>query len=151
MDILDKLVQKGILLKKDVTAITNEAVSSGATIEEVLIKHGVSPQDILVAKGEYFDIPVKNLEAVDIPHDTLEYIPENSASHYRFVPIAVTDGVLEVGMVDPDDIEGRDVLNFISSKIGKPIKIYLITEADFNKVITLYKGLTGEEIGRAHV
>ncbi len=145
MDILEALVQKGILPKQEVKTVTDEAVSSGLTLEEVLIKRGVSPYDILAAKGEFFDVPVRNLgEGVDIPRKTLEYIPEDSATHYRVVPLGVNDGVLEVGMTDPDDIEARDALNFISTKIGMPFKIFLITEADFNKVLALYKGLTGE-------
>ncbi|OHA99347.1 MAG: hypothetical protein A3H52_01060 [Candidatus Zambryskibacteria bacterium RIFCSPLOWO2_02_FULL_39_26] len=144
MDILQILVQKGVLPQKDVAKITNQSVSSGITLEEALIKHGISPYEILSAKGEYFDVPIKNLAGQDVTEKTLDYIPEDSAVHYRFVPIAVTKGVLEVGMVDPDDIEAKDALNFISSKIGMPFKIFLITETDFNKVFSLYKGLTSE-------
>jgi type IV pilus assembly protein PilB len=144
MDILQALIQKKLLSASDVNTITNEAVSSGLTIEEVLIKRGISPQDILAVKGEYFGIPTKNLDGVDISNKILDYIPEDSAEHYRFVPLSLTDGVLEVGMVDPDDIEARDALNFISSKIQMPVKIFLITEPDFIKVFGLYKGLTNE-------
>lgn len=144
MDILQILVQKGVLPQKQVAKITDDSVKSGVTIEESLIKNGVSPHDILEAKGEYFDIPTKNLNGQDVPEKVLYYIPEESASHYRFVPVAVTNGVLEVGMVDPDDIEARDALNFISSKIGMPFKIFLISEPDFNKVFSQYKGLTAE-------
>ncbi len=144
MDILQILVQKGILPQKDVAKITNESVSSDITIEEALIKHGISPYEILSAKGEYFDVPIKSLTGLDITEKTLSYIPEDSAAHYRFVPVDVVKGVLEVGMVDPDDIDARDALNFISSKIGMPFKIFLITETDFDKVFSLYKGLTSE-------
>ncbi len=144
MDILQILVQKGILAQKKVAKITDDSVSTGITIEEALIKNGISPHDILAAKGEYFDIPTKNLNGQDVSEKVLYYIPEESASHYRFIPMAVTNGVLEVGMVDPDDIEARDALNFISSKIGMPFKIFLISEVDFNKVFSQYKGLTAE-------
>ncbi len=144
MDIIQILVQKGVLPQKKVSKITDDSVAEGITVEEALIKNGVSPHDILVAKGEYFDIPTKNLSGQDVSEKVLYYIPEESASHYRFVPVAVTNGVLEVGMVDPDDIEARDALNFISSKIGMPFKIFLITETDFNKVFSQYKGLTAE-------
>ncbi len=144
MDILQILVQKGVLPQKEVAKITNESVTGGITLEEALIKHGVSPFEILAAKGELFDVPVKSLASTDVSDKILNYIPEDSASHYKFVPIAVTKGVLEVGMVDPDDIEARDALNFISSKVGMPFKIFLITETDFTKVFGLYKGLTSE-------
>ena len=144
MDIIQILVQKGLLPEKDVQAIVDEVAISGFTTEEVLIKHGISPQDILIAKGEYFEIPTKDVDADKISEKILSYIPEESAKHYRFVPIGVTKAVLQVGMVDPDDIEARDALNFISSKVQMPFKIFLISENDFTKVFNMYKGLTAE-------
>lgn len=144
MDIIQILVQKGLLDKKDVDSIKEEAVSLGLTIEQALIKRGISPHDILLAKGEYFDIPTRNIGDVVITERILKYVPEDSAAHYRFVPIAVSKGVLEVGMVNPDDIEARDALNFISSKTGLPFKIFLITETDYEKIFSQYKGFTAE-------
>lgn len=144
MDIIQILVQKGLLDKKDTDVIKEEAVSSGSTIEQALIRRGIPPHDILLAKGEYFDIPTRNLGNAVITEKILKYIPEDSAAHYHFVPIAVTKGMLEVGMVNPDDIEARDALNFISSKTGLPFKIFLITETDYEKVFAQYKGFTAE-------
>lgn len=144
MDILQILVKKGLLQPEEVSKITEESTTQGITIEESLIKKGIPPQEILSAKGEYFDIPTKTIVEEDIPPNIFGFIPEDSAKHYRVVPIAVVDSVLHVGMVDPDDIEARDALNFISSKIGMPFKIFLITEEDFNKVFEMYKGITSE-------
>ncbi len=144
MDILKILAEKGIIDQKTAELITNESVSSNVTIEEALIKKGVSPQEILLAKGEYFDIPTRTVNEHEIGDKILHYIPEDSASHYKFVPIGVKKGVLEVGMVDPDDMEARDALNFIASKVQMPFKIYLVSEDDFTKVFSLYKGLTAE-------
>ena len=97
MDILQILVKNGIILQKDVDDVADESAKSGLTIEEVLLKRGVSVKDILSAKGEYFDIPIKSLDEQDVPLSILNYIPEDSAAHYRFVPIKVTDNVLEIG------------------------------------------------------
>ncbi len=90
------------------------------------------------------DIPVKDLHGVSIPGKVLEYIPEESARHYSAIPIQVKDGVLEIGIVDPNDIEARDALNFISAKIGMPYKLFLITQDDFDKAVETYKGISGE-------
>jgi len=144
MDILELLVQKGKIKKKDTEAVSKEAADSGLTLEEVLIKRGVSPEDILSAKGQSLDIPTRHVGKNEIPSKILDYIPQESAEHYKFVPIAVTDGVLEVGMVDPDNIDARDALNFISSKVGMPFKIFLISQDDFDSVVEQYKGLVGE-------
>lgn len=88
--------------------------------------------------------PARSLKDDDLSAKILEFIPEDSALHYQIVPIGVKDGVLEVGAVDPNDLEARDALNFISAKIGMPYKLFLLTEADFRKAIGKYKGLSGE-------
>ncbi len=90
------------------------------------------------------EVPTRDLGDITVPGKVLEYIPEESAEHYKVVPIGVKDGVLEVGMIDPDDIEARDALTFISARIGMPYKIFLVSPADFQKVIKMYEGLTGE-------
>ncbi|HEY0220608.1 MAG TPA: hypothetical protein VGC58_00085 [Candidatus Paceibacterota bacterium] len=144
MDILEVLSLKGLINKKDIKSIREEAASSGLTVEETLIKKGISPQDILIAKGEYFDIPVSNLSGITVPKKVLDYIPEDTATRYRFVPIDFEDDVLHIGMVNPDDMEARDALNFISSKVGLPFKIFIISESDYSQVLNSYKGLTGE-------
>ena len=144
MNILEILVEKKIIPKSDIASIEQEIESSGMSVDDVLAKRGIDPSSLLKSKGEYMKIPTRALDGQDVPFSVLEFIPEESASHYKFVPLAVKDGVLEVGLVDPDNIEARDALNFISSKIGMPFKVFLISTQDFEKVIGLYKGLSGE-------
>lgn len=144
MDILRLLAQKGIIKSEQIDEITLEAKNSNASVEQVLLKRGISPHDILSAKGEYMEIPTRSLYGQEVSGKVLEYIPQESAEHYHFVPLSVTDGFLEVGIVDPDNIEARDALNFISSKIGMPFKLFLISQEDFEKVLSTYKGLTSE-------
>lgn len=92
--------------------------------------------------------PLRALPDGKIAYDVLKYIPEESAEHYRFAPIGVADGVLEVGMVDPDSIAGVDALNFIARKTGMPFKVFQISEKDFDRVIAMYRGL-GSDVDRA--
>src|SRR3989344_1012305 len=91
------------------------------------------------------DIPVANLETgYKVPPETLNYIPKNSSVYYQIVPLRVRDGVLEVGMIDPGNIEARDALQFIASKVGLPFKIFSITPADFDQLAKGYEGLSSE-------
>jgi type IV pilus assembly protein PilB len=144
MGILETLVERKILGADDISAIRRELNSSKEGLEEVLQRHGVSPADILFAKGESLGIPTRSLENTEVPFDILKYVPEESAQHYRFVPIGLEDGALEIGVVDPENIEGKDAITFISSKIGMPFKLFLISEADFQRVVQTYRGLSGE-------
>jgi type IV pilus assembly protein PilB len=89
-------------------------------------------------------VPERKINDAKISFDVLKLISEESAQHYRFAPIGLTDGVLEVGMIDPDSIEGIDALNFIARKSGTPFKIFRISQEDFDKVLGMYRGLGGD-------
>jgi type IV pilus assembly protein PilB len=144
MSILDILAKQRVIETKDLSVIQEKSEKTGQSLEEILIAMGVSEEDILKAKAEYHTVPTKKVNISGITSQLLEYISEEAAVYYRFVPIALTNGVLEVGMVDPDNISAKDALNFISSKINLPFKIFLISETDFDKVVALYKGLSSE-------
>jgi type IV pilus assembly protein PilB len=144
MTLLEALVKKRLIAEKEIPAIQQEAGKTGETIEQVLVRRGVTSDEVLKAKGELMEVPTRNISGDDVPFSVLEYIPEESAIHYKFVPLGVKDGVLEVGLIDPENIEARDALNFISSKINLPYKIFLISHEDFEKVLGVYKGLSAE-------
>ena len=148
MNIFALLRDQRLITEAQASQFETEAKATGHSEEEVLEKNGIPLEGVLKAKGDYYKIPVRDLKDGAVPFEVLRYIPEESATHYRFVPLGVADGVLEVGIVDPDNIEARDALNFISSKVNLPYKVFLITESDFSKVLNAYKGLTGE-VGRA--
>jgi type IV pilus assembly protein PilB len=144
MSILDILAQKEIIKRGDIARIKAEADSTGIPLEQILVKNGINETAILDSKGQYYNIPTRSLDGQQIPFAVLRNISEDSARHYNFVPIGIKDGILEVGIVDPENIEARDALNFISSKLNMPFKLYLISISDFGKVLDDYKGLSGE-------
>ncbi|MFH1454964.1 MAG: GspE/PulE family protein [bacterium] len=148
MNILENLVSKNIISKGDSIKIEKQASVSGKSIEEALEAVGVPTQTILDVKGEYYNIPSINLADYTVPTSILQYISEDAALRYKFIPLYVKEGVLEIGMIDPDNIESRDALTFIVSKLSIPYKIYVIAEKDYKKIIESYKGLSGE-IGKA--
>ena len=153
MDLLKILEDGGVVDKARAAELrtelhTTSAGDPGSGAEFILNKAGVSLADILKAKGTYFGVPTRELGDTAVPFDILGYIPEESARHYRFAPLGLADGVLEVGVTDPDNLEARDALTFISAKVGMPYKVFLISETDFEKLLTQYKGLSGE-VGKA--
>jgi type IV pilus assembly protein PilB len=143
MSVLDILLQKNLIAKGDIREIRKQ-ISSGTPLDDALIARGIKPEDIIAARGEFLNIPVRSLMEANVPFEVLDYIPEESARHYHFVPIGLVDGTLEVGILDPDNMEARDALNFLATKKNIPYKVFLITLDDFNKIIELYKGITGE-------
>ncbi len=144
MNILDILAQKKIIKNEDIQLIEKEAKKNASGVDSVLIKRGVRAEDILNAKGELFDIPVRDINQKDIGGSVLEKIPEDTATYYGFVPIGFKDGVLEIGLTDPDNLTAREAISFVTSKTATPYKIFLISEEDYTAVLELYKGFSGQ-------
>ena len=140
----DLLVEKNIISGEDLNKIKQEAAARGVPLESVLLEKEIPEIEILNAKSEVSGVPIKSLKQGKIPFDILKLVPEESAKHYRFIPFNVNEGILEVGMVDPNDITAREALNFISAKLNMPYKIFLIGQSDFEAVFEEYKGLGGE-------
>lgn len=148
MNLVSLLADSGVLERGRIPEIEVELAKPNAKPEEVLEKAGVSLKDILKAKGEYYGVPTREIGEKPVPFDILRFIPEESARHYRLAPLGEADGALEIGVTDPDNLEARDALTFISAKIGMPYKVFLITDTDFERLLAQYKGLSGE-VGKA--
>jgi len=144
MSYLELLAEKDLISKQDLIALEKRVYAAPEAVEEQLIRNGISPKTILEAKAEYAGIPMRELGKESVPFDVLKIIPEESAAHYRVVPLAVKDKILEAGITDPDNMDALDALNFISAKSNLPFKVFLISKEDLNKVIEMYRGLTGE-------
>jgi len=145
MSFLEALIKKGIIGKNQIGEIKNRANEKyGGDVDEALIESGVSEDEIISAKGEYLAMPVKKLDIKKMSFDVLKYIPEDSATHYHFAPIGFSEGVLEVGVTEPENIQAMDALQFISAKLGIPFKIFLISKSDYQSVVNAYKGISSQ-------
>ncbi len=144
MNILSILTDEGTLPADDAAAIATESETTKTPIETLLERRGILPEQQLEAAAKRYNMPYRILPATPIGREVLSYIPEESAKHYSFAPVALTSGALEVGITDPDNIEALDALQFIASRVGLPYKLYLISTSDLQKVLEEYSSLTGE-------
>ena len=144
MSFLNFLATKNIISPEQIPLLKEQAKAGEKSLDAILFEAGVTKEDLLQTKGEYFGVPYRDLEGISVPFDVLKYIPEESAVHYKFVPLGVSDGFLEVGIVNPESIEARDALNFIATKNDLPFKLFLISQDDFDQVLEVYKGLSGQ-------
>ncbi|MGB2580345.1 MAG: hypothetical protein WBC83_01490, partial [Minisyncoccia bacterium] len=143
MSILDTFALHG-LIKNELIPDISKRLEEGVSVEDALTSAGVTKEDILKGRGIYYNLPTRDLKGKSVPFDILEYIPEDSVSFYHFAPLGAINGVLEIGITDPENIEARDALQFIATKLGMPFKIFLISEDDLKAIIDSYRGLTGE-------
>ena len=146
--LLDILVSDGVLPQEEAERISEKSQGDSQRMEELLVEAHVPEQDMLDAKSTLFGVPYFRLEGRKLTLDILKHISEESARHYKIIPVGIDDGALSVGMVEPDDIEAREALKFIASSVNLPYKVYVVSQSDFNAVMQQYKELGGE-VGRA--
>ncbi|MFA4890518.1 MAG: ATPase, T2SS/T4P/T4SS family [Candidatus Paceibacterota bacterium] len=144
MNFTDILIKKNAISSEELAEISTKAREKGAPLEKMLNVYGISNADITQAKAEVLGVPYKKINEKDIPFELLKQVPEESARHYRFVPIGMNEGVLEIGMTDPSNMEAREAVQFIVTKFNTPFKIFQISEEDMDSVLKEYKGLSGE-------
>lgn len=113
--------------------------------ETIFIELGMSPDEVRNFFAEYYQVPAFTIpEGFSVAQDTLNYIPQDSAIHYRVVPLGIEDGLLSVGANNPDDMQMREALNFISAKNNIPYRLYYLLDADITKIQEFYANLKGD-------
>lgn len=145
MTFLEELVKKGVIDESQVSLVLERAREMHAgNVADALVELGMNEEELTKVRGEYFSIPTKKIDLKAFNFDVLKYVPQDSSEHYKFVPVGMTDGILEIGVIDPENIEAMNALQFIASKLNTPFKIFLISNSDFKSILGNYKGLSGE-------
>lgn len=151
MILLEELVKREILKEEqvaEVVKIANEKYDG--SIDQALLAFNLDEEKILEIKGDIFGIPIKKVDPRNVDPTILRLIPVDAAKIYHFIPINLTDSFLEVGIVDPENIQAVDALTFITTKLDKPFKLFLISTSVYNKLIEMYEGTsTGGEVDQA--
>ncbi|MCH7551819.1 type II/IV secretion system protein [Patescibacteria group bacterium] len=145
MNILQILVKKNLLSSEAALQIQEEAKKTQKLIEEILLEKKLIEEELLFTlKSEGLQIPLKSIEAKDIPLKVLELIPEDSAAHYRMVPVMRREGMVEIGMIAPEDAKAMEALNFLARQGGFSFQVALLSVSQFAAIMRHYKNQRNE-------
>ncbi len=145
--LIDLILEKKLIDPLTLDALKKEAERKNIPLEEYLLaKQAIKEKDFYSLKAKFFKIPFKELSVKVISPDVIRLVPVEAVQHYKFVPIAI-DGkkrVLEVGMLNPEDVEAWQALKFIAHKNHLSPRVYLISQYDFRNILKQYTSLKGE-------
>jgi len=145
MSLLQQLVQKGILEREKAATLEYEIKSSGKREEEMILGKGILSEDALFElKSESLKIPLKRVAFENVPLETLELIPQDSAKYYQMIPLEKRGEILEVGMVYPEDLKAQEALKFLSRQEKFNYQVFLITPTTFSDLLKQYQTLRRE-------
>jgi len=149
MGFLQILVDNNTITEADAARIIQLADSKYAgDIESALLAGGMDGDTILEAKGSYYNFPVFRLGEGVPGDDVLKFISQDSATHYKIIPLAFSDNQLSVGILTPGNVEAVDALQFIATKNAISFKLFLIAKSDYDRVMNAYQGISAA-VGQA--
>ncbi len=135
--IVEKLIEKEIIGKKEGIILEEEASRKGETPEEVLLKENtITEEELFDLKSEAVDFPLKKDSEINEEVALgIDIINDESINHYKMIPIGRSgDDEIEIGMVYPENLKAQEALKFISRQNIFSYKIYLISFTSFNRL-----------------
>lgn len=144
MILFEELVKRGIIEESQISEIVRIANEKyEGNIDKALLSFNVNEDILLEIKGIVFNIPTKTFDPNSVASSVLHLIPAETAKMYHLIPIGVTNSVIEIGITDPENVQAVDVITFITAKLDKPFKLFLITDSLYEKLLERYGGADG--------
>jgi len=144
----DKLVADGLLTADSLKELKDKAVNDSKPLFGLLVSDGhVSDEVLTKTIAQVTKVPYVNLTDVQIDPEILSLLSRDVAERHMAVPLGEMQHRLVVAMLDADNVQAVD---FLANKIGRPLKVYVASEAGIRNVIKQYEGASlGKEMAQA--
>ena len=129
----DLLISRGLLSKEQLmVAIAKQAIT-GTLLGETLTKLGfVSSMEMGQVLADQAGIEFIDLSRHAISDEALKLVPRETAEATGFFPLDIRDGVLSIGMTNPNNIHAIDIATRLS---GKAPKVYMVDSETFYEML----------------
>lgn len=127
------LVKKGFLNEEKLRLALSYQKLTDTLLGDALVKLGfISSFEIAKALAEQAGIPFLNLSEYSASEEAIGLIPKNLAEMNGFIPLNVNGNEIELGMINPKDI---NVLDIVRKLTGKTPKVFMVDKVSFNETI----------------
>jgi len=137
MTVVDRLLNRGILSSDQLDEAREKKGEMNCSLVETLAKlKFVDEYNLTKAISETLELPIQDLNDINVDLDTLTLIPDHFVKQHNVLPIKVEDGdILVVAMGDPTNVFLLDNLQVLTSLSIKPI---LTAPSQISKKIEKY-------------
>lgn len=138
------LVKKGFLTEDQLWEVTDAQKQSDEALSTIAVGMGlVDAQQMSLAQGELFGLPVVNVMDQPIADNVIAMVPETMASVYKVIPVSFKDEVLTVAMANPEHLQTLDDMRNL---LGFEVRGAVSNEKDVADAIEQYYADKGESI-----
>lgn len=132
------LYRHKLISKENLVKGLSKAKSEHKRLGEALVSMGVLSEDVLTkALGKQFGMKYVDVSTIEVSQNVKDLVPEDMIRKHNIIPLSMDDGVLQVVITDPLDLDTLDMLRFrlnadLECCIGSPSKVsaYLTSQAD---------------------
>lgn len=140
----DKLVEDKVISRPDLAMLKAEAKEKGKPLFGMLVSSGKVPNEVLTKTIAHITkIPYVNLIDAKIDNKILELLPQDIAERYMAVPLGEMQHRLVVAMLDADNVQAVD---YLSNRIGRPLKVYAASEEGIQQVLHQYSAKLSDDV-----
>lgn len=127
----------GLLKPETLKELQDKAKAKNVPLFSLLVSEGgVSEESLTKTIAYVTKVPYVNLQNVKIDQHILGLLPADLAERYMAVPLGEMQHRLVVAMLDADNVQAVD---FLSNKVGRPLKVYAASEAGIRTVLKQYQ------------
>lgn len=134
---LEELLVSGKLLTtKEIQEYKKKATEEKSPFLTYLLqnKHITSEQFTKIT-AQVLNIPYVNLVASKVNPSILNLLTVEVAERFMAVPLGEMEHRLAIAMLDPNNVQAVD---FLSNKIGRPLKVYMASEEGIRHILDQY-------------
>lgn len=140
----DSLVKEKVLSTEQLADLKSKAEKENTPFLSYLTTSGLVPDETLTKTiAHVTKVPYVNLSASRIPPEVLELLPQDVAERYMAVPLGEMQNRLVVAMLDADNVQAVD---FLSNKIGRPLKVYAASESGIRNILHQYQTNISQQV-----
>lgn len=138
------LVNSGKMDEDAAVKLTHEAEKQSLMLQDLALrKEVINETDLVKAYAETLGVPFVTINPQKINLDLLKQVPERIAMRYNVVLFDEKDGVKQLAMEDPDDVQAVD---FIQKELNAKVETFVATKSNILTAIDLYRGNIGSEL-----
>jgi type IV pilus assembly protein PilB len=138
------LVKDGAISQEALSALHTKSDADHTPLFGLLVQEGkVTNEAMTKAIAHVTKVPYVNLSAAHVDFKTLELLPQDIAERYMAVPLGEMQHRLVVAMLDADNVQAVD---FLSNKIGRPLKVYAASEEGVRNVLKQYQANISDKV-----
>ncbi len=135
--LVNLLVNEGLVSQAVIDDTRAEATQTKKPLIGLLSDKNIVDDELLThAMAQVSGVPYVSLINSIVDQSILSLLPEDIAERFMAVPLAEVQNRLAVAMIDANNVQAVD---YLANRIGRPLKVFMASEAGVRHVLDQYK------------